>query len=106
MATRSPTASGQALAPGYQVPYAERVRREAGVPSMAVGLIVDPEYAEQILREERADLIAIGREALYNPFWPRHAAQVLEREKGFADWPVQYAWWLERRARSRASTTR
>ncbi|MGB3337164.1 MAG: NADH:flavin oxidoreductase/NADH oxidase [Devosia sp.] len=106
MATRSPTASGQALAPGYQVPYAERVRCEAGVPSMAVGLIVDPEYAEQILREERADLIAIGREALYNPFWPRHAAQVLEREKGFADWPVQYAWWLERRARSRASTTR
>ena len=103
MATRSPTASGQALSPGYQVPYAERVRKDAGVPTMAVGLIVEPEHAEQILREGRADLIAIGREALYNPFWARHAARTLDREKGFAGWPVQYAWWLDRRAKAMAS---
>jgi len=101
MATRSPTASGQALAPGYQVPYAERVRHEAGVATMAVGLIVEPEHAEQILQENRADLIAIGREALYDPFWARHAAQTLEHEKGFAGWPPQYGWWLERRAQGR-----
>jgi 2,4-dienoyl-CoA reductase-like NADH-dependent reductase (Old Yellow Enzyme family) len=103
MAVRSPTASGQALSPGYQVPFAERVRKEAGLPTMAVGLIVEPEHAEQILREERADLIAIGREALYNPFWARHAARALDGEKGFDGWPRQYAWWLERRARSIAA---
>jgi 2,4-dienoyl-CoA reductase-like NADH-dependent reductase (Old Yellow Enzyme family) len=103
MAVRSPTASGQALSPGYQVPFAERVRKGAGVSAMAVGLITEPEHAEQILREERADLIAIGREALYNPFWARHAARVLDSEKGFEGWPRQYAWWLERRARSIAA---
>lgn len=100
MATRSPTASGQALAPGYQVPYADRIRREAGVATMAVGLIVEPEQAEQILQEHRADLIAIGREALYNPFWARHAAQALGDQPGFTSWPRQYAWWLERRAQA------
>jgi 2,4-dienoyl-CoA reductase-like NADH-dependent reductase (Old Yellow Enzyme family) len=105
MAVRSPTASGQALSPGYQVPFAERVRREADVLTMAVGLIVEPEQAEQILREERADLVAIGREALYNPFWARHAARALDSEKGFEGWPCQYAWWLERRARSIAART-
>jgi 2,4-dienoyl-CoA reductase-like NADH-dependent reductase (Old Yellow Enzyme family) len=61
---------------------------------------VEPEHAEQILREGRADLIAIGREALYDPFWVRHAAQILDHEKGFSDWPRQYAWWLERRAQA------
>jgi 2,4-dienoyl-CoA reductase-like NADH-dependent reductase (Old Yellow Enzyme family) len=100
IATRSPTASGHALPPGYQVPYAERIRREAGVATMAVGLIVEPEHAEQILQDARADLIAIGREALYDPFWARHAAQILDREKGFSNWPRQYAWWLERRAQA------
>jgi 2,4-dienoyl-CoA reductase-like NADH-dependent reductase (Old Yellow Enzyme family) len=100
IATRSPTASGQALSPGYQVPYAERVRHEAGIATMAVGLIVEPEHAEEILQEDRADLIAIGREALYDPFWARHAARTLEHEKGFAGWPPQYGWWLERRAQA------
>src|SRR5690606_10536470 len=55
MASRSPTASGQALSPGYQVPYAERIRKEAGIPTIAVGLIATPDYAEQILQENRAD---------------------------------------------------
>jgi 2,4-dienoyl-CoA reductase-like NADH-dependent reductase (Old Yellow Enzyme family) len=67
---------------------------------MAVGLIVEPKHAEQILREHRADLIAIGREALYDPFWARHAAQSLDHDEGFSNWPRQYAWWLERRARA------
>ena len=51
---------------GFQVPYAERVRREAGIKSMAVGLIVDPFFAEDILQKGQADLIAIAREALVN----------------------------------------
>lgn len=100
MTTRSPTASGQARTPGYQVPYAERVRHEVDVATMAVGLIVEPHHAEQILQEGGADLIAIGREALYNPFWARHATQTLGDEKGFSNWPRQYAWWLERRAQA------
>jgi len=58
---------------GFQVPYAERVRREAGLMSMAVGLIIDPHSAESVLRSGGADLIAIGREALVNPSWPQMA---------------------------------
>ena len=62
---------------GYQVPYAERLRRDADIMSMAVGLIVHADQAEQILREGRADLIALARELLYNPNWPMDAAQKL-----------------------------
>src|SRR5690348_6720531 len=56
---------------GFQVPYAERVRREADIASMAVGLIIDPHFAEAILQKGQADLIAIAREALVNPCWPQ-----------------------------------
>lgn len=56
-------------APGFQVPYADRIRREAGVATMAVGVIVKGQQAEDILREGKADLIAIGRELMYDP-WP------------------------------------
>jgi 2,4-dienoyl-CoA reductase-like NADH-dependent reductase (Old Yellow Enzyme family) len=79
------------------VPYAERVKREAGVRSMAVGLIVEARQAETILRESRADLIAIGREALYDPYWALHAARALGVDPEFALWPKQYGWWLDRR---------
>lgn len=85
--------------PGFQVPFAEAVRCEAGIASMAVGLITTPEQAEDILQEGRADLIAIGREALENPNWPLHARRVLG-EDDFAPWPEQHGWWLERRAAS------
>jgi 2,4-dienoyl-CoA reductase-like NADH-dependent reductase (Old Yellow Enzyme family) len=87
---------------GFQVPYAERVRREAGIMSMAVGLIIDPHFAEQVLQEGRADLIAIGREALVNPCWPQMAEIALGRRAFDAmdDWPVQYGWWLKHRERS------
>ena len=92
------TAARKIPAPGFQVPYAERIRKEAEIATQAVGLILTPEQAEAILQEGRADLVAIAREALYNPFWPLHAQEQLEPEKGFSDWPKQYGWWLERRA--------
>ena len=84
---------------GFQVPFAERVRREAAVMSMAVGLIVEPHFAEDILRQERADLIAIGREALVNPCWPQMAEIALGRRpvEAMDDWPVEYGWWLKHR---------
>jgi 2,4-dienoyl-CoA reductase-like NADH-dependent reductase (Old Yellow Enzyme family) len=87
---------------GFQVPYAERVRREAGIKSMAVGLIVDPLFAEEILQKGQADLIAIAREALVNPCWPQMAEIALGRKAFDAmdDWPVQYGWWLKHRERS------
>jgi 2,4-dienoyl-CoA reductase-like NADH-dependent reductase (Old Yellow Enzyme family) len=87
---------------GFQVPYAERVRREAGIKSMAVGLIVDPLFAEDILQKGQADLIAIAREALVNPCWPQMAEIALGRKAFDAmdDWPVQYGWWLKLRERS------
>jgi 2,4-dienoyl-CoA reductase-like NADH-dependent reductase (Old Yellow Enzyme family) len=87
---------------GFQVPYAERVRREAGIKSMAVGLIVEPRFAEEILQKGQADLIAIAREALVNPCWPQMAEIALGRKAFDAmdDWPVQYGWWLKHRERS------
>jgi len=73
--------------PGYQVPFAARLRREAHVPTLAVGLITTPELAEEIVRNDRADLVALGRELLRNPHWPLHAARSLGDE---LTWPQQY----------------
>jgi 2,4-dienoyl-CoA reductase-like NADH-dependent reductase (Old Yellow Enzyme family) len=83
--------------PGFQIPFAERVRKEAGLKTMAVGLILTPQMAEEALQAGRADLIAIGREALYDPNWPLHAALALGVDPDFAQWPQQYGWWLTRR---------
>ena len=88
---------------GFQVPYAEQVRKEADIATMAVGLITEPQHAAAIVVEGRADLIAIGRAALDDPNWPHHAAQVLagkQTEDNFAAWPKQHGWWLERRAQT------
>lgn len=73
---------------GYQVPFAERVRRESGLPTAAVGLISSPEAAEEIIGNGRADLVVLGRMLLFDPYWPLHAAQRL-RAKTVA-WPIQY----------------
>ena len=83
--------------PGFQIPFAERVRKEADVKTMAVGLILTPQMAEEALQAGSADLIAIGREALYDPNWPVHAAQALGADPAMERWPVQYGWWLTRR---------
>jgi 2,4-dienoyl-CoA reductase-like NADH-dependent reductase (Old Yellow Enzyme family) len=85
---------------GFQVPFAERVRRDADMPTMAVGLILEPHQAEQVLQAGQADLIAIGRQALFNPNWALHAQIAMGIDPDFAAWPVQYGWWLTRRQRS------
>jgi len=76
------------LGPGYQVPYARRIREEAGIPAMAVGLINEPQQAEQVLLDGAADLIALGRGMTWNPRWPWHAAEALGAAAAF---PPQYA---------------
>jgi NADPH2 dehydrogenase len=66
-----------ALGPGYQVPFAEKVRAATGLTTMAVGLITDPHQAEAIVAEGKADLVALARSMLYDPRWPWHAAAEL-----------------------------
>lgn len=77
--------------PGYQVPYAEKIRQEANIPVGAVGLISEPDFAEYLVQSERADLVFLGRELLRNPYWPLHAAKALSVQPGY---PAQYerAW--------------
>jgi 2,4-dienoyl-CoA reductase-like NADH-dependent reductase (Old Yellow Enzyme family) len=65
------------LAPGYQVPFAERIRREAGIATAAVGLIVTPQQAEEIVASGKADLVLLAREFLRDPYFPLHAARAL-----------------------------
>jgi 2,4-dienoyl-CoA reductase-like NADH-dependent reductase (Old Yellow Enzyme family) len=68
--------------------------------TMAVGLITHPQQAEDILAQGRADLIAIGREALANPNWVLQAAQMLDLDAPFSVLPTQSGWWLEGRQRT------
>ncbi len=94
------SATAAALAPrglGFQVPFAERIKRDAGIATMAVGLIIEPEQAEAVVAEGKADLVAIAREALHDPNWPVHAAAALGVDDRFEKWPRQYGWWLTRR---------
>ena len=75
------------VGPGYQVPFAERIRREAGIRTGAVGLITTPHQATDIIAQEQADIVLLAREMLRDPRWALHAAQALEHE---AAWPAQY----------------
>ncbi len=74
--------------PGYQAPFAEKIRCEAGIATMTVGLITTPEMAEEIVRNGRADVVALGRELLRHPYWPLDAARALGQDIA---WPKQYA---------------
>ncbi len=98
----SATAARVKRGPGFQVPFAEQVRRDAGLKTMAVGLILDGPQAEAILQAGQADLIAIGREALHDPNWFLHAESALGVTGEFESWPQQYGWWLTRRAQGMA----
>lgn len=75
------------LGPGYQTPFADRIRREAGIPVGAVGLITQPAQADQIIRNGQADIVLLAREMLRDPYWPMHAAAMLGKT---GHWPVQY----------------
>ncbi|MET0544250.1 MAG: NADH:flavin oxidoreductase/NADH oxidase [Variovorax sp.] len=86
-----------ARGPGFQVPYAQGLRARTGLVTMAVGMIVSPLQAEEALQSGAADLIAIGREAIYDPNWALHAAQELQCDPAFELWPSSYRWALPRR---------
>jgi 2,4-dienoyl-CoA reductase-like NADH-dependent reductase (Old Yellow Enzyme family) len=73
--------------PGYQVPFAERIRREVDLPTGAVGQITSPAQADQIIRIGQADVVLLAREMLRDPYWPLHAAEKLG---GAISWPAQY----------------
>jgi 2,4-dienoyl-CoA reductase-like NADH-dependent reductase (Old Yellow Enzyme family) len=75
------------LGPGYQVPFAARIRREAGIMTGAVGLITESHQAEAIIRDGQADVVILARELLRNPYWPLHAAKALGAA---APVPTQY----------------
>jgi 2,4-dienoyl-CoA reductase-like NADH-dependent reductase (Old Yellow Enzyme family) len=75
------------LGPGYQVAFAEAIRRDAGIATAAVGLISEPAQAEQILALGQADAICLARALLRDPYWPRHAARALGVDPA---WPDQY----------------
>ena len=75
------------VGPGYQVSLADGIKRESGLPTMAVGMITDPKQAETILTTGQADFVALARGMLYDPRWPWHAAEVLGVNP---DFPPQY----------------
>src|SRR5262249_57333126 len=95
---------GREIRYGYQVPLSEYVRRHADIMTMAVGLIIHGDQAEQILSEGHADLIAIGREILNNPNWPMDAALKLGAEGPFRNVPPQFGYRLGTRAKSGVGT--
>lgn len=74
-------------APGYQVPFAARIKKETGILTGAVGLITEAVQAEEILEENKADMIVMARALLRDPYFPLHAAKALNHD---LDWPVQY----------------
>jgi 2,4-dienoyl-CoA reductase-like NADH-dependent reductase (Old Yellow Enzyme family) len=75
------------IGPGYQVPFAERIRRDAKIATGAVGLVTTSAQADEIIREGRADCVLLAREMLRDPYWPLRAARELGH---LAPWPVQY----------------
>jgi 2,4-dienoyl-CoA reductase-like NADH-dependent reductase (Old Yellow Enzyme family) len=76
-----------AVGPGYQVPFAERIRHEAGIATGAVGLITEPAQAQAIVESGQADLVFLARELLRDPYWPLRAATALGID---VPWPKQY----------------
>jgi len=73
--------------PGFQTPFAAKIREEVGIATGAVGLITAAEQAEQIIANGQADAVLLARELLRDPYWPMHAARILKAEHA---WPVQY----------------
>jgi 2,4-dienoyl-CoA reductase-like NADH-dependent reductase (Old Yellow Enzyme family) len=82
---------------GFQLPFSEAIREKADLPTMGVGLIRTGEQAAIALQDGRADLIALGRELLWNPNWPMQIATEYDEANGWKLMPPQYGWWLRRR---------
>ena len=83
---------------GFQVPLANEIKKSVDIKTMAVGVIINAKQAEEIIIQKKADLIAMGREMMYNPFWLLHAAQELNVDPNFDMWPDQYRWAVSRRS--------
>jgi len=93
-------ASGRAYtppSPGYLVPYAAEIRSAAKIPTMAVGLIIEPDQAEKIIEDGAADLVALGRQLIDDPNFPYHAALALGHPDPYSVLPESYAFFLSRR---------
>lgn len=85
---------------GFQVPFAAQIRRETGIRTMAVGLIVDPHQAETVVASGQADIVALGHSALRDPHFPLHAQRMLgaaDPQRPYTDWNIQAGWWLNDR---------
>lgn len=83
--------------PGYHVPYAKRVRQQAGVATVAVGMITEPAQAEAVLQDGAADMVALARELMFHADWPAHAARALGVADYLSLFPSDYAFRLRRR---------
>ena len=93
----SPVLNKSKITPGFQVPYSEKIRKQANIQTMAVGAIIDAFQAEQIITEKRADLIAIGRELLADTQWVYKAATTFELPDAKSYLPDSYSFYLSRR---------
>lgn len=105
MATVAGAEAERATRYGYQVPYAEQIRAEAAIATIAVGHIVHADQSEGILKAGQADLIGIGREMLHNPNWPLDAAHKLGVDPDFSLAPPAIGYWLGKRATSKFEGT-
>lgn len=87
------------VAPGYQVPFAARIRKEAGIATAAVGVITQAQQAEDILVRGDADLVFLARALLRDPYWAQSASEIVDAQ---SRWPIQYARAVAQRAPSKA----
>ncbi|MEP4196766.1 MAG: NADH:flavin oxidoreductase/NADH oxidase [Aliishimia sp.] len=82
---------------GFQVPFAERVKRDADIATMAVGFLWDAHSCEDIIGGGKSDMVTLARELLDDPNWPLHAAAKLNCDQDHALWPIESGWWLMKR---------
>ncbi|MGD1923564.1 MAG: NADH:flavin oxidoreductase/NADH oxidase [Paracoccaceae bacterium] len=84
---------------GFQAPFAQAIRENSDIATMAVGFLWDAELCEKIVSSGQADMVALARELLDDPNWPLHAARALGAETNHEKWPVEAGWWLMKRER-------
>ncbi|MGL4242193.1 MAG: NADH:flavin oxidoreductase/NADH oxidase, partial [Beijerinckiaceae bacterium] len=90
----------QKVEEAFQAPLADALRKGAGIPTMAVGMITDPHAAERVIASGQADLVALGRELISDAAWPYRAAVALGHPRPDDVLPMQYGFYLERRAKA------